>query len=144
MRAFDLFTEMNRLHRELDRALPTRELETLLRPALRPVSAYPQFRVLEDEKGYTVEALIPGVEAEELQIVLEKGALTISGERKDRKEEGKELRRERGTGSFRKTVTLPAQIEADGISAEYRNGVLTVTVPKAEAAKPRRIEVSAG
>ena len=144
MRAFDLFTEMNRLHRELDRALPARELETLLRPSLRPVSVYPQFRVREDDNGYIVEALIPGVEADELQIVLEMGALTISGERKDRREEGKELRRERGTGSFRKTVTLPSQIEADGIGAEYRNGVLTVTVPRAEAAKPRRIEVSGG
>nr|NIQ93207.1 Hsp20/alpha crystallin family protein [Desulfuromonadales bacterium]NIR33245.1 Hsp20/alpha crystallin family protein [Desulfuromonadales bacterium]NIS39552.1 Hsp20/alpha crystallin family protein [Desulfuromonadales bacterium] len=91
-----------------------------------------------------VEALVPGIDAENLELSVMRGVLTLSGERKA--ENGKEKtwhRRERGAGKFMRTVELPVEVDADKVKAEYANGVLTVTLPKAESAKPKRISIEA-
>lgn len=86
---------------------------------------------------------LPGVKAEEVDIQLANGVLTISGDRKEEKEEkGKTFHRvERRHGSFSRSVTLPSNVAEDKVEAQYHDGVLTVTMQKTEEAKSRKIEV---
>ena len=82
---------------------------------------------------------------DDIDISLHDGTLTISGERQSGSTEGeaeKAERTERFSGKFRRSVTLPTRIDATKVSASYKDGVLTVTLPKAEEAKPKKIEVS--
>jgi HSP20 family protein len=92
----------------------------------------------------TVE--VPGVKPEELDITLEDGLLTIQGERRFTQESSDQQfhRVERRYGSFRRSITLPSQVQADQIEASFDNGVLEVVVPKAEEAKPKKITVRPG
>jgi HSP20 family protein len=90
---------------------------------------------------------VPGVNADDLDITLEDGLLTIQGERQFTSESSEQQyhRVERRYGSFRRSITLPAQVKAEAIEASFENGVLEVVVPKAEEAKPKKINVrSAG
>jgi HSP20 family protein len=91
----------------------------------------------------TVE--VPGVKADDLDITLEDGLLTIQGERQFTSESSEQQyhRVERRYGSFRRSITLPSQVKADAIEASFDNGVLEVVVPKAEEAKPKKITVRA-
>jgi len=102
--------------------------------------------VVENEDAYVVKASLPGVKPEDVEITFEKGNLTIRGEIKDEteKEQGTYHLRERRSGSFVRTVSLPSTINADEIKADYQDGVLTLTLPKAEEIKPRRIAVNSG
>ena len=85
---------------------------------------------------------LPGMKKEDIEISLRDGTLTISGERKSQTSNGEKAERtERYIGRFRRSVTLPTRVDADKISASYRDGILTVTLPKAEEAKPKQIEV---
>ncbi len=109
-------------------------------------SSYPQHKsssafrpavdLFEDESNYFVRAEIPGFKKKELEVNLERDRLTLKGERK-KKGEG-----EKSTLSFHRSVTLPNTIESKKIEANYENGMLTVTIPKAESAKPRKIEIN--
>jgi HSP20 family protein len=103
----------------------------------------PAFDVAETEDEVIVKAELPGMAVEEIDITLTDGLLTIKGEKKREKEDKKENfhRIERRYGSFSRTFSLPVEVKADGIDASYKNGVLTVTLPKAEETKPKRIEV---
>jgi HSP20 family protein len=86
---------------------------------------------------------LPGLRKEDIEISLQDGTLTISGERKD--ETGGEngaTRTERCTGKFRRSVTLPTRVDGNKVSATYKDGVLTVTLPKAEEAKPKQIQIN--
>src|SRR5579864_1569801 len=86
---------------------------------------------------------LAGMRKEDIEISLHDGMLTISGERKRSSANGEKAERtERYVGSFRRTVSLPVQADASKVSATYRDGILTVTLPKAEEAKPKRIEVA--
>ncbi|HLW35393.1 MAG TPA: Hsp20/alpha crystallin family protein [Chthoniobacterales bacterium] len=86
---------------------------------------------------------LAGMRKEDIEISLHDGMLTISGERKRSSANGEKAERtERYVGSFRRTVSLPVQVDASKVSATYRDGILTVTLPKAEEAKPKRIEVA--
>jgi len=86
---------------------------------------------------------LAGMRKEDIEISLHDGLLTISGERKRSSANGEKAERtERYVGSFRRTVSLPVQVDANKVSATYRDGILTVTLPKAEEAKPKRIEVA--
>ena len=106
----------------------------------------PALDVEESEDGYTVHVELPGVAPEDVEVSLEDDVLTVRGERRfygDREAEG--FRRiERRFGRFHRAVRLPDRVATDRVSATHRDGVLTVVVPKAEEAKPRRIEVRAG
>ena len=104
----------------------------------------PALDVFEDGDTYTVALEAPGLKKEEFEISYHDGVLSVAGERK-KTEEGPQLtcfRRERCYGKFSRSVSLPAEVKAEAITASYKNGVLLVTLPKAEQAKPRQIEVS--
>ncbi len=87
---------------------------------------------------------LPGMRKEDIEISLHDGTLTISGERKSETSDGAAERTERYVGKFRRSITLPARVDASKVSATYRDGILTVTLPKAEEAKPKQIQVDAG
>ena len=99
--------------------------------------------VVEQEEAFIVKASIPGVPADDVEITLTDNVLTIKGEMKGDKEvkEANYHLRERRFGSFLRSVTLPTAVDADKIEAINENGVLTLTLPKAEAVKPKKIEV---
>jgi HSP20 family protein len=103
----------------------------------------PALDLYQDKDQFTVVTDLPGLKKEEIEISLHDGVLTISGERKQEPKEGsKGYRTERFYGRFQRTVTLPASVDAEKVSAKYQDGILKVVLPKAEEAKPRQIEVS--
>ena len=106
---------------------------------------YPALNMWEDDENLRVEAELPGFELDELEMYVTGGnQLSIKGERKQPEMgDGVWHRQERGFGSFSRAVELPYQVDADSVSAEFEHGVLSITLPKAEAAKPRRISVKA-
>jgi HSP20 family protein len=96
----------------------------------------------EEESRYCVEAEVPGLALEDLEISIEARELTFKGERKaDESAKAHFHRRERGSGSFERTLRLPEGIDAEKIQANLEHGVLTIELPKAEALRPRRIEI---
>lgn len=112
-----------------------------LREELEPSFA-PALNVYEDGESIVVEAEVPGLKAGDVEVAFDNGELTLKGEKKFSVKENAPLhRRERLYGSFTRTLTLPWEIVVDKISAEMKDGVLTVTLPKAEAAKPRKVAI---
>ncbi|HEY2959957.1 MAG TPA: Hsp20/alpha crystallin family protein [Actinomycetota bacterium] len=103
----------------------------------------PALDIAERNDAYVVTVEVPGIKPEELEITVEDGTLTISGERRFESETKEQQfhRVERRYGAFRRSITLPAGVRADAIDASFEDGLLKVVVPKAEEAKPRRIEV---
>lgn len=99
--------------------------------------------IFEDENAYKLMIDLPGLTKEGLKISFENRQLIISGERKQEKEEreGKYHRIERTYGKYYRAFTLPEKIKEDAIEAEFNNGQLTITVPKAEEVKPRQLEI---
>ena len=87
---------------------------------------------------------LPGMRKEDIEISLHDGTLTIAGERKSETSDGAAERTERYVGKFRRSITLPTRVDANKVSATYRDGILTVTLPKAEEAKPKQIQVDVG
>jgi HSP20 family protein len=86
---------------------------------------------------------LPGMRKEDIEISLHDGMLTISGERKEEKADGeKAARTERFVGKFRRSISLPTRVDLNKANATYRDGILTVTLPKAEEAKPKQIQVN--
>lgn len=106
----------------------------------------PALDVEETEDGFTLHVELPGVRAEDVDVSLEDDVLAISGTRDFYSEKDAERFRriERRFGRFHRAVRLPDRVAVDAVEASYRDGLLTVVVPKAEEAKPRRIEVKAG
>ena len=104
----------------------------------------PLVDIIEDNNEYLVKAELPELKKEEVKVNVENGQLTISGERKSEKEEkGKKFHRiERSYGSSLRSFTLPESVNADTVSAEFKDGVLSVHLPKDEKAKPKSIEVT--
>ena len=109
-------------------------------PAFRP-----PMDIYEDEKAIYVKADIPGVVPEDIDIEVKDNVLTLHGERKREDEEKEEgyRRVERRYGSFRRSFTLPDTVDTAGIDANYKNGVLTLTLPKRPESQPREIKVVA-
>ena len=86
---------------------------------------------------------LPGMRKEDIDVSLHDGMLTIAGERQSSSGEGENAERtERFSGKFRRSVTLPTRVDASKVSASYKDGILTVTLPKSEEAKPKKVEVS--
>jgi HSP20 family protein len=85
---------------------------------------------------------LPGLRKEGIEISLQDGTLTISGERKDETAKDGAARTERFVGKFRRSVTLPTRVDVSKVSATYKDGILTVTLPKAEEAKPKQIQIN--
>jgi HSP20 family protein len=104
----------------------------------------PAFDISETDREIHVKAELPGMDPKEIDITVTGDLLTIKGEKREEKEEkGRNFhRRERRYGSFSRSFRLPVEVKADSINASYKDGVLTVTVPKAEEEKAKRIEVT--
>jgi HSP20 family protein len=98
--------------------------------------------VEETDDAYVVEIDLPGVKRDDIDIQLSDRQLTVSGEIKEKERTGILRRRTRRVGEFHYSVTLPAEVDAEKVSAHLEEGVLTVHVPKPEQAKPRRIQIS--
>jgi len=104
----------------------------------------PAIDVYEEKDNYVVKAEVPGLKKEDIDISLQDGVLTLSGERKEEvKDESAEVyRTERFVGRFQRTLSLPRKVNADKITATYKDGVLTVVLPIAAEAKPKQITVA--
>jgi HSP20 family protein len=104
----------------------------------------PAVDLYESKDNLVVTAELPGMKKEDIDISLHEENLTIAGERKEEKQYGENetQRSERFYGRFQRTIGLPKKVDANAIKASYKDGVLTVTLPKAPEAKPRQIEVS--
>ena len=103
----------------------------------------PDVDITEDDKEYLVKADLPEVKKEDVKVTLEKGVLSIMGERKSEKEEkNKKLHRiERSFGTFERTFTMPEDADASKMKAEFKEGVLRVHMPKNPATQPKKIDV---
>jgi HSP20 family protein len=105
---------------------------------------YPSVDVSETDNAYEVKAEIPGMKKDDIKVSLEDNVLTLKGERKEESETKKKNIQicERYYGRFQRSFRLPREVKSDGIKAAYKDGVLTVEIPKAEETKPKEIEVS--
>jgi HSP20 family protein len=106
---------------------------------------YPLINLAEDRDHVYIEALAPGVDPATIDLAVIRNIMTISGEKRRHPEDIKPEafhRSERAAGKFVRTIELPVEVDADHVKAEYKHGMLMVTLPKAEAAKPKQISVS--
>ncbi len=136
----DPFEEFGRMRREMDRLANAFSGRM---PRERIAGVFPLINLTEDNDNFYVRAELPGVNAEDLDISVTGDGLSISGERKipSESEQAKYHRREREAGKFSRVVTLPSQIDTNKVKASSTDGVLTVTMPKSEAARPKQITV---
>ena len=134
-------SELNRLRNEMDRIFG--QFTGGIEPARR--SNFPLLNIWEDDDNLYVEAELPGFDLDELEVYVTGGnQLSIAGQRTQPDHEGGNWhRQERSFGKFRRTLELPDDVDSNSVSAAFKNGVLTLTMPKAEEAKPRRIAVKA-
>lgn len=104
----------------------------------------PPVDIRETEEAYLIEAELPGLKKEDLEITLENNTLTLSGERTFKKDEtaGKLHRTERTYGAFSRSFSLPTRVDAEGVKANFHDGVLVLTLPKKEEDRSRKIEIS--
>jgi len=139
----DLFAEFDTLQRQLEQLMGLRGWPSSIRAAGR--GAFPSVNVGTTEDAVEIYAFAPGIDLSKLEVSVDKGLLTISGERAvDLPEENDKVSvyaRERFAGAFKRVVSLPENVDSARVDATYRNGVLRIAIPKHEAAKPRRIEV---
>lgn len=105
---------------------------------------FPAVDVYEDKETLQVRAELPGMKKEDIEISLHEGFLTLSGERKgqEKQEDAEVYRSERWLGRFHRTISLPCAVVPDKIKATYNDGILTVSLPKAEEAKPKQITIT--
>ena len=106
--------------------------------------SYPPVNVFDGANDMIVQLELPGVEQDDIDLSITGETLTIKGVKKGSAQESEDIRyqrRERWTGEFNRTVVLPEQVQAEAVDARLTNGVLTVRLPKAETARPRRIQV---
>ncbi|MBF0148035.1 MAG: Hsp20/alpha crystallin family protein [Magnetococcales bacterium] len=137
--SYDPFRQFRSLQSEINR-LFDRDMDD----STGQMTAWPlRVDILEDENRIVIKADVPGMEQKDINIHVDNGRLNISGERRFDDETKKEnaYRVERAYGRFSRSFQLPNTTDADKISASYRNGVLEVTLPKLEEAKPRSIQV---
>lgn len=133
-----VWDEMDRLRREMDSAFA---------PFSRTVGTgeFPTVNVWTNEDEALLTAELPGVNAKDIEVTVKNDTVTLRGSRReDELKEGETyIRRERGAGSFARTLRLPFQLDGDKVKAEYRMGILQLTLPRAAADKPKRITVTA-
>lgn len=137
--------ELSLLRREMDRLfndfLPSRQGEEA-----NTAVWMPRADLAETDDAWLLSLDLPGLSAEDVEVTMEDDTLTVSGERKASQEqqEGRFHRIERSYGRFFRTVQFATPVDAENIEASFENGVLTIRIAKAEASKPRRIEVRGG
>lgn len=134
------FDEMDRLRRRWEELY---EGYTGDRTAQSTAGVFPLVNLTEDAENFHIRAELPGVASEDLDIQATGKSVTIAGKRKIPVEEGARYhRRERDAGSFSRGLNLPSDIDADKVTARMANGILSITIPKSEAVKPRRISIT--
>jgi HSP20 family protein len=132
---------LDRLRREMDRLFA----DWTPRSGWGAAPAYPAMNVWTNEEGAIVTAELPGVAPEDIDISVVNETLTVTGERQpDEVEEATYHRRERGQGRFTRSCQLPFRVESGEVEATFERGVLHIHLPRAEADKPKRIEVKVG
>jgi HSP20 family protein len=144
-RQLEPFGSLRRLSNALDEAFGGWPLQEGENGAI--TSAWiPSCDVFEDPETVKIVAEVPGVRPEDVKLSLENNLLTIRGEKRQQAEERTERvhRYERSYGSFERSFALPNTVDPEKITAKYENGILTVTIPKAERARPREIPVKVG
>jgi len=147
MRNWDLFKEVDQLHRDINGLFSGHHRGRLFGPAFEPglgLRQYPKVNLRDDADNVYVEALLPGVDPDRIDMNILGNTLTLGGERPAVGESDDHCtwhRRERGNGKFMRSIELPVEIVADKIKAECSNGLLRVTLPKAAVAKPKKITV---
>ena len=103
---------------------------------------FPLLNVWEDDESFSVEAEVPGLSMDALEVYVTDNELTIKGQRKQAEREAVTYhRRERGWGEFSRVLTFPSELDSSKVEASLDNGVLTLRLPKAESVKPRKIEI---
>ena len=135
------FNEVERMRQQMDNFL-SRVSESGV-PSLH-AGVFPSINLTEDQNHYYIRAELPGISADELDIHATGNNLSISGERKIETENDnvRYHRKEREAGKFSRAINLPGDIDSDGVSASLNNGILKVSVPKAEKAKPKQIAIN--
>jgi HSP20 family protein len=150
MPVWNTFTGLDELRREIDRTFESfwsdRQPQSW-RVAFLPGRAarqYPLVNLSEDEGHLYIEALAPGVDPKTLDLSVIHGTLTIKGEKPGLAQVSAEAyhRNERAAGRFVRSIELPVDVDAARVHADYKNGLLLVTLPKSEAAKPKQIPIS--
>ena len=138
----DLFAEFEGLQRHFDQLFNVRGLPSSIRAASR--GAFPAINMGVTDAAIEIYAFAPGLDPAKIDVQVDKGLLTISGERaadEQSKDKVAVYADERFAGAFRRVVSLPEDADAARVEAAYRNGVLKIVIPKREASKPKRIEV---
>lgn len=144
LQGWDPFAEMRRFHDYFERrgapGFPVTGHRAVKNSWYIPLDA------VEDGDDLLVRASVPGVNPEDIEVTIEDGILSIKGETKEEHEtkEGEYLMRERRSGSFHRSVRLPDTVDAEKAETGYANGVLTIKLPKVEAKKAKRLEVTVG
>lgn len=141
----DMFANLGELHRRLEQLFASPASATSIR-SVAPGS-FPAVNVGSNEQALEICILVPGVDPKSLDVTIDKGVLSIAGERKPPFEGEDGQRRavfaqERPFGRFRRAVALPDDVDPERVDADYRNGVLLVKIQKSEASRPRRITVA--
>ncbi len=140
--------EMSSLRRELDRVFDDYwpaswpRLRSAFLPG-RAARGYPLVNVYEEPDHVTVEGLAPGLDPDSVDVSVQENVLTLSGEKKSLDDVPGEAfhRSERAAGKFVRTIRLDTDVDVENVDASYENGILTVTLPKSQKAKPKQIEV---
>lgn len=127
---------LNRLRRELDETFETTARDAAWSPAVD---------IHEESKQFVVRADLPGVSSKDIEITADKGVLSLRGSRnfEQQADDGHYSRIERVSGKFARTFTLPENVQTEAIKAQFKDGVLELTIPKIAKPEPRRIEVQA-
>ena len=143
LEAWNPFHHLSSLREEIDR-LFDQPVNAFTEPQQFALGGgWPTVDLYEDRDKLVVKVEVPGMKKEEIDISLHDGVLAITGERKaeENYENGETHRSERFVGRFQRALSLPVSVQADKSNANYQEGVLTITLPKAEEAKPKQIQV---
>ena len=146
MASWDVFRELDNLRRDIDEAFRGYGVgRPLAGPYLSPVATrrFPPVNLSEDEQQVYLQALVPGVDPKGIDLTVVRNIITITGERKPTPEQEGEMvhRNEIRSGPFSRTVELPVDVDPARITAECRDGVLCISLAKAEHAKPKKIAI---
>lgn len=128
---------------DLQRALEARRASDWLQDATTSMGPFPPINVFQQGEDYLAIIELPGVNKDDLQVQAKENLIRISGKKTINYKEGVSVhRRERVSGEFDRTLSIPVQVDPDGIKAEFRDGVLALLLPRAESDKPRSIKIA--